>query len=120
MNHQQELETKYETAALPRTLRDEMYRRAYEEGHAYGLRLHMMSHAVGHLKRSDRPRAHAHKVWDDLVTRGLASRQEGNSATGGDCVYKLTEAGFKVLTNHRAALLADVKAATDRLRRAFS
>lgn len=97
--------------------------------------LHMMSHAVGHLKRSDRPRAHANKLaqcyrnyyctepcqtWDDLVTRGLASRQEGNSATGGDCIYKLTDAGFEALISHRATLLADVKAATDRLRRAFS
>ncbi len=37
MTHQQELETKYDTTGLPRALRDEMYRRAYEEGHAYGL-----------------------------------------------------------------------------------
>lgn len=93
--------------------------------------LHMMSHAVGHLKRSDRPRAHASKLsqcyrnyycseqcaaWDDLVAHGLAVRKEGNVSTGGDCVYSITETGFAVLVGHRASLLAAVKSATARLK----
>ena len=96
--------------------------------------LHMMSHAVGHLKRNDRPRARARKLaecyrnyycsercamWDDLVERKLAERHAGNAATGNDFVYRLTDSGFAVLAAHRAALVDDVERAKKRLR-AFS
>ncbi len=91
----------------------------------------MMSHTVGHLKRSDRPRVRARKLsecyrnyycsercdaWDDIVGRGLAAC---SAATGGDVVYRLTESGFAVLIGHRTALAADVESAKKRLR-AFS
>lgn len=92
---------------------------------------HMM-HAVGRLKFRDRPRARAKKLadcyrnyfcsevdpsWEDLVDKGLASRRIGGAATGGDPVYSVTDAGFAILLQRRAALLGGLDTAKANLRR---
>ena len=91
-----------------------------------------MMHAVGRLKMRDRPRARARKLtdcyrnyfstdedplWEDLVTKGLASRRNGNTATGGDPVYSVTDEGFALLIERRAALLGGLDTAKANLRR---
>jgi len=91
-----------------------------------------MMHAVGRLKFRDKPKAVAKKLsdcyrnyfcsevdpsWDDLVAKGLAARRDGNIATGGDPVYSVTDAGFAILLQRRAALLSGLETAKANLRR---
>ena len=88
------------------------------------IQLDHMLHAVGRLRRNDRPRARAKKLsecyrnyfcsdedasWEDLVAKGYA-------ATGGDPVYSVTESGFALLIEARARLLSDLDAAKSKLR----
>jgi len=90
----------------------------------------MMAHAVGHMK-STKSRARIRTLatcyrnyyytkedpaWEDLVAKGYALRSSGNTATGGDLVYHVTEAGFDLLVQHRNQLIADLDEAKRRLR----
>ena len=96
------------------------------------IQLDHMMHAVGRLKFRGRPRARAKKLadcyrnyfcaevdpsWEDLVTKGLAARRDGNTATGGAPVYSVTDAGFSLLIQRRAALLDGLDTAKANLRR---
>lgn len=96
------------------------------------LQMDHMLHAVGRLVTYSRPRAHARALkdcyrnyfcsaidpsWEDLVAKGLAERHAGSALSGGDPIYTVTEAGFALLLEARAGLLAEVKAARARLRR---